>query len=578
MKKDRWILGISGVGDEFHDNSVCLIKNGNIIFAASEERYSRVKHDAKFPSKALEAGLRYAGIRRSDIDLYTSGWPLFSALRNLKTIIAKEVLFSALRYVRNSNLKGVTPLIKMLGRLKMKSMKPYLPPGKHKIIDHYLAHAASAYRTANLTNCLAVVWDGFGIKQNGALASGGVFVCQEGQITEVEAIPLEASIGLFYEAVTNTLGFVPAEGEGKTMGLAAYGNSKRFIDHMRSFAPHFERGQWRKSRHWPDTLASVDLKYKQIFTATYLGQQLAKMIRLSREDAAAACQQIIEEEAVNYLRYLYSKYKLGKFVTAGGVFLNVKMGKKIRELPFVEDFYVHPHASDGGLALGAALEIYAREYAAKPVVFQLESVALGEEFAEDVIKRELVQTSGFSYEKPSHLTRYVAERIVAGVVVGWFQGRAEWGPRALGQRSVLADPRKPEIKERINSKLKKRDWFMPFAPAILEERMHELLVDAIASPFMTMAFDVTPKGKKALAAAMHVDNTCRPQTVSRRQNPLYWEVITEFEKLTGVPAVLNTSFNRHGLPIVNSPTDALQHLEWGAVDELVIGPFVIKRK
>ncbi|OGM02156.1 hypothetical protein A2115_01440 [Candidatus Woesebacteria bacterium GWA1_41_8] len=578
MKKDIWILGISGAGNKFHDNSACLIKNGKVLFAASEERYSRIKHDPSFPKSAIKAALTFAKIKPSDISLYATGWPRLSIVKTLFKVDKRGIALSGLNYLRNFPILGLVALLKHLDSLSIKPVSDYLPVEKHVLFDHYLAHASSAYRTSGFEECLSVVWDGFGTKSNGLLASGGVFICREGMINEVETHPLEASIGLFYEAVTNALGFVPAEGEGKTMGLAAYGNPKRFLSEMRKFAPAFREDKWITSRNWLDTLPAVDLKYKEIFDLTFMGRELARLISKSPQDVAAACQYIIEEEAVKFFEYLHNRYKLTNFATAGGVFLNVKMGKRIRELPFVKKFYVHPHAGDGGLALGAALEVYATSFSPRQSVFEMRSSALGDGFSKKEIERELLKTRGVVYALPKNLAGYVANRLRQGAVLGWFQGRAEWGPRALGQRSVLADPSKEEVKERINKYLKKREWFMPFAPSILEEKAKDFLKGSCTSPFMTMAFDATSKGKKQMKAAVHIDATVRPQTVSKRENPLYWRVISEFEKLTGVPAILNTSFNLHGLPIVNSPKDAIDHLLWGAIDGLVIGPFVVKRK
>lgn len=578
MKKDIWVMGISGVGNRFHDNSVCLTKNGEVVFAASEERYTRLKHDASFPGNAIEASLAFAGIKKSDISLYATGWPRFSPLKALLGVDKVGIVRSGIDYLKNSKLKGLIFLARHAKDLSVKTVYPSLQKGKTLFFDHYLAHASSAYRTSGLKKCLAVIWDGFGTKKDGTLAAGGVFICQDGKITEVETHPIEASLGLFYEGVTNMLGFTPAEGEGKTMGLAAYGNPKRFYGKLRKFAPTFKDGKWLKNPHWLDTLVSVDFKYKDIFSQTETARAYLKMIGKSREDFAAACQEILEEEAIAFFKYLYKKYKFSKFVTSGGVFLNVKMGKRIRELPFVESFFVHPHAGDGGLALGAALEAFQEEFSERPVLFKMESAALGDEFSEKEILKDLRETEGIVFSKPKDICKYAAKKIAGGTVLGWFQGRAEWGPRALGQRSVLGDPRKLKIKERINKYLKKREWFMPFAPSILAEKADKLLIDIAECPFMTMAYDVTTFGKKAIAAAVHVDKTSRPQTVDKRLNPLYWKVIAEFEKLTGVPAILNTSFNRHGLPIVNSPYDAIEHLLWGAIDELIIGGFAVRLK
>jgi carbamoyltransferase len=577
MKKNIWILGVSGVGNRFHDNSACLVKNGQVVFAASEERYTRIKHDPSFPKKAIKAALDYAGIKRPEIDAYATSWPPISPLKTFLKVDKKGPFLSAINFLKNSPVESFPAFLKFVRRVSFKPESEYLPARKLIIVDHYLAHAVSAYRTSGFNRCLAIIWDGFGSIIDGSLASGGVFICRGGEIKQVETHPLEVSIGLFYEAVTNALGFVPAEGEGKTMGLAAYGNPKRFLKKMRPLAPLFKKGKWVKSQYWPDALTSIDLEYKKLFDLTFMGKELAKMIRKSPEDTAAACQYIIEQEAVKYFRYLYQRYKMTNYVTAGGVFLNVKMGKKLRELPFVNKFFVHPHAGDGGGALGAALEVYTRITSDKSTIFEMRTAAWGDDFSSQKIKKILKKTKGVVYKRPKNLAYYVARRLVEGVVIGWFQGKAEWGPRALGQRSVFADPRKIEIKDRINYILKERKWFMPFAPSIKEEKAAEWFVDGERSPFMTMAYDVIKGKAKKIQGAIHIDNTARPNTVNKKEQLLYWQVLDEFEKLTGVPVILNTSFNKHGLPIVNSPQDALNHLLWGCIDELIIGPFVVKK-
>lgn len=578
MKENIWILGVSGVGDRFHDNSVCLLKNGRVIFAASEERYSRIKHDPSFPKKAIKAALQFAGIKRSAIKIYASGWPRMAVVKTLMRVNKKGLILSALNFFKNPLWQSMLALVKLIRIASFKPTANYLPEKQLTTLDHYLAHAASAYRSSGLDSCLAVVLDGFGTKKDGILASGGVFLCRDGKINQVETHSLEVSIGLFYEAVTNALGFVPAEGEGKTMGLAAYGKPKKFLKRLSKFAPRFEKDKWYASLYWPDTLASVDLKYKEVFNLTYMGKELAKMADESAKDLAAACQFIIEQETVKYFKYLYRCYKMKDFAAAGGVFLNVKMAKKLYELPFVKRFYIHPHAGDGGAALGAALEVYARRYSKNFRGFEMVSAALGSEFSTKEIKKELKAAKGVIYQRPKNLARAVAKRLTKGVVIGWFQGRAEWGPRALGQRSVFADPRKMKIKNRINHILKKRKWFMPFAPSVKEEKAADWFIDGERSPFMTMAYDVKLCKAKQIIAAIHIDKTARPNTVNKQEQPLYWQVLDEFEKLTSIPVILNTSFNKHGLPIVNSPKDAVEHLFLGAVDELAMGPFIVKRK
>jgi len=578
VRRHHIVLGITGVGDRFHDNSVCLVVDGKVVFAASEERYTRVKHDASFPESAIKAALKFGEIKFKDVDIIATGWPRTSLVKVLLNENKIDLFLSGIHFVQNANLRAILDLVRLVGQGGLKPVSNELQKSKIVEVDHYLAHASSAYRTSGFEKCICVVWDGFGAKSDGLLASGGVFECIDGEINEVNVHPLNVSIGLFYEAVTNALGFTPAEGEGKTMGLACYGNYKRFLKRMEIFAPRFQEDRWVKSKHWPDTLVGVDLAYKPIFDSTYMGRELKRMAVESAKDTAAACQYIIERESVAYFKYLYQKYGHQNYALAGGVFLNVKVGKKIMELPFVKGYFVHPHAGDGGLAIGAALEVYTKHFPNGSLVCKMESSALGDEFLEPAIHKELKRYKKLIYFKPQNIAKYVASEIAQGKVVGWFQGRAEWGPRALGQRSVLADPRKIEIKERINNYLKKREWFMPFAASILDEYKTKLFENAVSTPFMTMAFDATPFGKKAIKAAIHIDNTGRPQTVRKETNPLYWKVIHEFYELTGVPAILNTSFNRHGLPIVNSPRDAIDHLLWGAIDELAIGSYVAKIK
>ncbi len=577
MKTYNYIVGISGEGNGFHDNSVVLLKGGKVVFASSEERYTRIKHDPSFPKNTLKDALDIAGIKKSDVSYFASGWPKLSATKLALQFLNKNSLQSGLNFIKNANLSGFAALVKLLIEINIKKVETSLPLEKRIVYDHYLAHAASAYYTSGFDKCLTVIWDGFGTRSDGTLASGAVFECKNGEIKEVGVHPINASIGLFYEAVTNALGFTPAEGEGKTMGLAVYGNPNRFLNKIKKLAPHFNGTKWIASEFWPDQLPAVDLKYKKVFEATEFFNQIAKLIRISNQDVAAACQKIIEDESVKYFKYLFKKYGYSDYALAGGVFLNVKMGKRIKELSTTTGLFVHPHAGDGGLALGAALLAY-KEKVGKVPAFKMDDAYWGRAFKDAEILLELKKTKGIIFEKPTNLAQQVAKKIEKGIVVGWFEGREEWGPRALGSRSVLADPRREEIKERINNYLKKREWFMPFAASIMEEKAGKLFKSIDASPFMTMAYDATPYGKKNLVAGIHVDGTGRPQTVNKKVNPLYWQVIYEFEKLTGVPGILNTSFNRHGLPIVHSPKDAIDHLLWGAIDELVIGSYIVKRK
>ena len=275
---------------------------------------------------------------------------------------------------------------------------------------------------------------------------------------------------------------------------------------------------------------------------------------------------------------MHEKHPFSQVALAGGTFLNVKVNKLIRELPFVQDIFVHPHASDGGTAVGAALQLY-HEKTGEPTIAAMQDANLGVEYSDDEILADVNQISDqVQWQKlDGELPRYVADALADGKVMGWFQGSEEWGPRALGRRSVLADPRDPETRDKINSQMKNRDWFMPFAPSCLEDKGHSHFKNFCPTPFMTLAFDVVDGKEGDVASAIHVDKTARVHSV-RPDNAKYYETITHFFEKTGVPVILTTSFNRHGLPIVHRPKEAIEHLLWGCVHELAISSFIVRKK
>jgi len=444
-------------------------------------------------------------------------------------------------------------------------------------VSHHQAHAASAYRLSGFEDCLTVVVDTFGPDKDGTLISGGAYLCHQGAIERMEAIPAYTSVGSFYTAVTVALGFAFGDGEGKTMGLAAYGDPYTCYDEIWEIAPHFENGEWVASPHWLDLALALN---RDLFLATPAGKKLVALVdRYSDQDVAAAAQRVLEEIIIAYVTHLWEKAKLPNLAMAGGVFLNIKAnGRVMRDLPFFEDVFIHPHAGDGGTAAGAALELhYEKTEAWTP--FRMRSAALGREYSEEEIEQALAQfAEEVTYQRVEDVTRATAEKVAEGRVIGWFQGRSEWGPRALGSRSVVSDARDKETKERINNQMKRRDWFMPFAPSALADKANEYFVGCDESPFMLLGFEVPEEKAARIPAVIHVDKTARPQTVSRDVHPLYYAMIHHFYQLTDVPMVLNTSFNRHGLPIVETPQDAIEHLIWGCVDELAIGPFIVQRR
>lgn len=573
----------------FHDSAVALVENGKLIYAEAEERISRLKHDGSLPLKALERCLEVNSLCLGDID-YIAATPSFTSLeRRYSFLLGEEIvdffsffLWQLFHSPRKFTVENWARLRRQF-QLKSKVNKEKLELSSGLVLDtkkiirigHHHGHAASAYRSSNFGRCLAVTLDAVGGNINGELICGSVYLCEQGEMILKEEVPVFNSIGFFYTIVTIALGFKAGDGEGKTMGLAAYGDRNKCYKELKLFAPSFRNGSWHRAKYWVDQLMQSADNENLLDSRT--ASSLKKLIKkYSKKNIAAAAQRILEEEVLSYFRHLTKKYRIHKFAVAGGIFLNVKLNKLLMESDFVDDLFIYPFASDGGTAAGAALEVY-HQVAGEETVYRLDSVALGSEFSDEEIETVLKEFgSRVCYEEIRDLPRFVARRLVEGKVVGWFQGRAEWGPRALGQRSVLADPRGIEMKDRVNNVLKRREWFMPFAPSILHEKAGDYLIALKESPFMILADDVRP-GKEDIPAAIHVDNTVRPQTVKKEILPLYHSVIKEFYKLTGVPAVLNTSFNRHGLPIVHSPKDAIEHLLWGCVDELFIGPFWVRK-
>ena len=577
----QYILGVTGLSDTFHDNSIAILKDGELLFAASQERYSRIKHDRSFPSLAITSALTYLGIPFEKIETIAIGYPR----RKMFSVIANRYFYHSIPFLvhivlrRNVSLiKDAYMLLKEERKQNSESAKKISRIDNEKVayVDHHLAHAASAYYTSGYDKCVAIALDAFGPQVSGKLRSGAIYIGENGKLKEIMSVPIWASLGLFYQSVTLALGFTPGDGEGKTMGLAAYGDAKKTYTLLRPYAPRFENGRWRKGKNWLAGFFSTQKQYAPIFQDTNFGIFLQKLLREEKkEDIAAAAQQLLEEELANLVSHLGKQYPdITHFALAGGVFLNVKANKKIAELSGVKSVFVHPNAGDGGVALGAAF-IASKKIKPKALI----SAALGESFTKKQIGETLkLFSKEIFYEEKKDVVDYTADLLIKGSVIGWFQGRAEWGPRALGFRSVLADPKNVEIKNRINGVLKNREWFMPFAPSILEEKAGEYFKNCERSPFMTMIFDVAEGKEKKIPAAIHIDNTARPNTVNPDNNILYYKLIQSFYEKTGVPVILNTSFNRHGLPIVNTPKEAIEHLLWGAVDELIIDTYSVKRK
>lgn len=559
-----------------HDNSVALLEDEKILYAEAEERLSRKKHDGRFPTLALKDALKLTNTTLGGIDYFvttdqdSTAWKTFiSTLQYIPTTGIYSYFTQVIERFKYKLSRDLTKRERGLDDLK-------IPKKKKLRVSHYLAHATTAYYFSPFNNCLVVTMDGWGLDRENKPLSGKIYLGSKGAVKELEDIPIHGSLGLYYGAVTMALGFKLNDGEGKTMGLAAYGNSKKCFEQMKDFFPYFQNGHWIARSTLFDIL---NISRTDVFQKSNTFRRLVNLVeKYGKEDIAAAAQEVFEEELEAYIRYLVDKYDIRVVSAAGGIFLNMKANMRLLKNKIIDDLFVYPNPGDSGVALGAAVAgflIKKGKFSRKEILH----TDLGRSYSDSEIKKVLDKSEGIVYKKlGDNLAKFTASRLIEGKVLGWFQGRGEWGPRALGQRSVIADPRRLATKNRINRILKGREWFMPFAPSILEERAQDYLVNLRKAPFMIIGDDATQLGLKQLKAIVHVDGTLRPHIVNKKVQPLYYQVIKEFENFTRVGAILNTSFNKHGLPIVYTPNDAVEHLSWGAIDELIIGNFYVTRR
>ena len=552
------ILGITsleshGPGIHGRDSSACLSDKRKIIGAVSEERFTGNRHHAGFPWNSVKY-LTNLGYSFSDVDAVAVPWPLKQSFSKYSRVI---------KY-----FSGKIPNFK-----KDLYLRPFIQVEKKKIvgIDHQLAHAASAYRTSPFKKALTISLDLTGCDQD-TPATGGIFIGENGELTRIR--PLVPSLALFYAFVTQGIGFDAVGAESKTVSLGAFGHERHQIRNvLERYAPSVRGTTLIRAKRLLK-FDSVLINNHEHFIFSDLNAVHNLVRKYSRRDVAATAQEILEDIVVDLVRNSLDETGLDKVCLAGELFLNVKLNKAIRELKEVRGFYVYPNPGEGGAAAGAALECYHRLTGAKSSDVS-NRVYLGPEYT-DLEIEACLKKNRLKYSKTSDPAGDAAEFIGRGRIVGWFQGRMEWGSNPLGARSILAHPQDVRIKDRLNMQLKQHDRFMPFASSMLMEEARNYLKNPSESPYMLTAYDVLPHGKYEIAAAVHVDNTVTPQTVTKQQNRLFYNLIKEHDKMTGIPAVLNTSFNLHGSPIVCTPEDAVHNLLMEGVDDLVIGNFIVR--
>ncbi len=553
-------MKVLGLNAFTHDASAALIVDGRIVAFAEEERFDRVKHSGAFPVNAVNYCLAEAGLSLSDIDHAAFAWDPFCGLMTRFFRTFYNLAGSGFRMKGQAGkwfeITGVEKRLRGMGF-----------HGKFHFVNHYLAHAASAFYPSPFEDAAILIIDGVG-----ELATASYFVSENGVIRKIKDIEYPHSLGLFYAAITEYLGWEHNSGEGKVMGLAPYGKPDKagFMSDMIGYAGN---GEFRIEKKYFDFGA----RWFTPATERSLGPHRKKGEPLdSRHESVAASVQLkLEEIVLAMINWFYEISGHKNLCFAGGVALNsVLNGRIINESPF-ENHYFQPAAYDAGTSLGAAMQIASQP--GKHFKAEMEHVYLGPEYGDEEISAFL-RSAGVDFEYAGDDTAAVAAKDVAdGMVVGWFQGRMEIGPRALGNRSIIADPRRAEMKDIVNKRVKGREPFRPFAPSVLVEDMGEYFDMPFPSPYMLIVCPVKEDKKDVIPAVTHVDGTARLQTVDGKTNPAYHRLIAEFKKITGVPVVMNTSFNLAGWPIVNTPAEALEVYRKSEMDVLVLGNCILRK-
>ena len=601
------VLGISPLDK---DSTVSLMDNGRVLFAAGEERFTRAKMQDGFPTAALQAGLDYTGIRLEDIDVVA--YPFFDWRREQQLFVqnmaderafleahprgaTRQQVDEALKKVPSHrapvpgldrpdekmeksvwhnafyHLAGTNGMVSR--RMAYQGSRDWTRRAtldhqrwhqeleqnlerrglldKLKRFDHHLSHTANAYFASGFDRALIVTIDGYG-----SGLAGSVGIGEGNRLRRIHKLDYPYSLGTFYEGVTSSLGFKPMRHEGKIVGLAAYGDPKILLDLVLSRF-HQEPGQFRL------------LESHNVYFSRYLASKFPKI------DVAAAYQQALEIVATNYVRHYVEQTGMDTVVLSGGVTANVKLNQRIFEIPGVNRIFVYPNMGDGGTGTGAA---FLASRGCLETRQPYETVYFGADYSAHAIESEL-GAAGLEFEQITPIEPAIAKLIHAGRVVARFHGRMEYGPRALGNRSILYRATEPEVNQWLNQRLGRTE-FMPFAPATLFEERHRCYdnIDGAdhAAQFMTITFNCTEFMKRRCPASVHIDGTARPQLIRQEANPSFYRIVHEYYQLSGIPCVINTSFNMHEEPIVNTPKDAIRAFLQGGLDYLAIDNYLVK--
>ncbi len=547
------ILAINQIPSQIswqHDSAAALVMDGKFIATAEEERFNRLRHARGYPKLAVEYCLKEGGIKMRDVDIIAVA---YDPLAFVKT--------GRINLYPTNFIKDIVNYI--FFAIYLHDLKKQCG-ARVEYINHHLSHAASAYRCSGFKDANILTIDGSGETESFAFFKG-----KGGKLERVWDIPLGGrftekkwgSIGLVYSRLTNFLN-LGVHGEGKTMGLASYGEPKYDFSTILNIKDH---------KHYKIDRRNIEKLYGNLERKD--GEELTQ----EHKDLAASLQKALEDSVVNLAREAYEKTGIRNFCLAGGVTLNCNTNSKLLEQDFCDKLFIQPAAHDGGISLGAALEV--SYIVGDNPDFNLIHAYWGPGFSNEEIE-EVLKNAKVEYKYHNNIEEITAKYVTDGNMVGWFQGRMEMGPRALGNRTILADPTIKDIADKVNVEIKHREVWRPFAPSVAEEsatKFFEGVDKAKDSPFMLHTFYIKDKYKDTFPAITHVDGSSRIQTVRKEQNEKYYKLLKEIEKINGYPMTLNTSFNDNGEPIVCTPRDALRCFFSTGFDVLVIGDYLVKK-
>lgn len=571
-------MNILGLVDIPQDTAACLLQNGQLVAAAEEERFVRVKHArGYFPINAVCYCLAEGGIAMGDVDYIAVGWEVH------KYPLRMAEFF--LRGWHKYPTKEAATLEWEIAQLHRWSADPYRERLRNQLIaggfsaddiapfrfiPHHYAHAASAYFCSGFDHAAVITMDGSG-EENATVVWEG----RDGRLRKIREINIPDSLGWYYAAFTKHGGFEPYDGEGQYMGLAPYGHPNSAYAALVEQVLKVGCGGYELDPTWifygPRSVSDrfTDKFVEHFGPPREKGREISEALK----DIAYAAQEQLERAGLELARFALAETGARKLCLAGGVALNCKMNGRIFESLDLDEIFIQPASGDdGGCTLGAAVALH-HELTGETQRLKMEDVYLGPSFA-DAEVRAALEAAGVAFRRSSAIEEETARHLSQQRVVGWFQGRMEYGPRALGSRSILVDPRDSRMKDIVNERVKRRESWRPFCPTILFERAGEFLEKPTFHPFMVLACTLRAESRLRIPAVVHVDGTARVQTLKRKHNPRYYDLVCAFDRITGVPVLLNTSFNLKGDPIVCTPEDAVRCFVSTGIDVLAMGDYL----